>query len=286
MPDKLYRKKRIKMIKKTLLTGIMFLLLLPAAKSQSFGDIYEKSIESNIAIPYSFLREADVMWSKKLWRLIDLREKMNLPLYYPTTTTADGRMSLANIILGEIKSGTINAYDPVNMNVSVTYSDIEKLMGAGIDSTQIQDMSGVFRDTILYSEARTDQIMQLLVLEEWYFDKKHSRMDVRIIGLCPIRVYYNEDMGRMARSMLFWVSFEDFRDTFARHEAYNTFNDAQRISYDDLFLQRRFSSIIYAESNVYDDRQINEYLLGKSALYEAERIKSELMETEHDLWEF
>lgn len=274
------------MIKKTLLSGIIFLLLLPVASSQSFGDIYKKSIEENIAIPYPFLREADVMWSKRLWRLIDLREKMNLPLYYPTTTTADGRMSLANIMLEEIKAGTISAYDPIKMTVSVTYSDIEKLMGAGIDSTQIQDMSGVFRDTILYTDPRPDQILQLLVLEEWYFDKKHSKLDVRVIGICPIRVYYNQDMGRMARSMLFWVRFEDFRDTFAHHEAYNTSNDAQRISYDDLFLQRKFSSIIYAESNVYDDRQINEYMVGKSALYEAERIQRELMEFEHDLWEF
>lgn len=274
------------MIKKTLLTGIIFLLLLPVAKSQSFGDIYKKSIEDNIAIPYSFLREADVMWGKTLWRLIDLREKMNLPLYYPTTTTADGRKSLSNLMLGEIKAGTISAFDPVNMNINVTYSDIERLMGAGIDSTQIQDMSGVFRDTILYTDPRPDQILQLLVLEEWYFDKKHSRMDVRIIKLCPIRVYYNQDMGRMARSMLFWVNFTDLRDTFARHEAYNSTNDAQRISYDDIFLQRRFSSIIYAESNVFDDRQINEYMVGKAALFEAEKIKRELSDFEHDLWEF
>lgn len=273
-------------MKRLVLLGLLGLFISSAAFTQSFGDIYEKSIVDNAAIPYPFLREADVIWSKRIWRLIDMREKMNLPLYYPTTTTADGRMSLTNILLGEIKAGIINAFDANNMNVSVTYSDIEKLMGAGADTVQVPTMSGALKDTVLVKEPRPDEILQLLVLEEWYFDKKHSRMDVRIIGLCPIRVYFNPELSRISRSQLFWVRYEDFRDTFARHEAYNRFNDAQRVSYDDLFMQRKFSSIIYAESNVYDDRLITEYMVGKAALYEAERIKQKLLEFEHDLWEF
>jgi hypothetical protein len=63
-------------------------------------------------------------------------------------------------------------------------------------------------------------------------------------------------------------------------------NDAQRISYDDLFMQRRFGSIVFGESNVFDDRQINEYTVGKYTLFEAERIKNELFNIEHDLWEY
>jgi gliding motility associated protien GldN len=273
-------------MKRLVLLGLIGLFISSAAFSQSFGDIYEKSIEDNVAIPYPFLREADVIWSKRIWRLVDMREKMNLPLYYPTTTTADGRMSLTNILLGEIKAGNINAFDANNMNISVTYSDIEKLMGAGADSIQIPTMSGVMKDTVLVREPRPDEVLQLLILEEWYFDKKHSRMDVRIIGLCPIRVYFNEELQKTMRSQLFWIRYDDFRDTFARHEIYNRFNDAQRVSYDDLFMQRKFSSIIYAESNVYDDRLISEYKLGKAALYEAERIKRELFEFEHDIWEY
>jgi len=273
-------------MKRLVLLGLLGLLISSAVFSQSFGDIYKKSIVDNAAIPYPFLREADVIWSKKLWRLIDMREKMNLALYYPTTPAADGRMSLTSIMMGEIKAGIINAYDPDNMNVSVTYSDIEKLMGGGADTVSILTMSGETKDTILARPARAEDILQLMVLEEWYFDKKHSKMDVRIIGICPIRVYYNTELGRISRSKLFWIKYEDFRDTFARHEAYNRFNDAQRVSYDDLFMQRKFSSIIYAESNVYDDRLISEYLLGKAALYEAERIKTKLLEFEHDLWEF
>jgi len=273
-------------MKRLILLGLLGLFISSAGFSQSFGDIYEKSIIDNAAIPYPFLREADVIWSKRITRLIDLREKMNLALYYPTTPMPDGRMSLTDIMLGEIQAGIINAYDPNNMNVSVTYSDIEKLMGGGSDTVQIPTMSGVMKDTVLSQEAKREEVLQLLVYEEWYFDKKHSRMDVRIIGLCPIRVYFNNELNRISRSQLFWIRYDDFRDTFARHETYNRFNDAQRISFDDLFMQRKFSSIIYAESNVYDDRLITEYMVGKAALYEAERIKSKLLEFEHDLWEY
>ncbi len=273
-------------MKRFVLFSLIVLFISTSSFSQSFGDIYEKSISESKAIDYPFLREADVIWSKKLWRMVDMREKMNLPLYYPTATTADGRMSLTNVILGELKSGLLNAYDVDNMTVSVTYDDIEQQMGAKRDSMQVPTMEGGMKDTIIVSEADPSQVLQLLIYEEWYFDKKHSKIDVRIIGLCPIRVYYNNELGRVSRSQLFWVRYDDFRDTFARHESYNRFNDAQRVSFDDLFMQRRFSSTIYAESNVYDDRQLNEYQVGKDVLIEAEKVKRELMEFEHDLWEY
>ncbi|MFO7851350.1 MAG: gliding motility protein GldN [Bacteroidota bacterium] len=273
-------------MKRLLLLGLIVLLFSPSGFSQSFGDIYEKSIVNNEPIPYPFLREADVVWSKRMWRLIDLREKMNQPLYYPLTERPDGRKSLMKIILGEVKAGNLNAYDADQMNVSVTYSDIESKMGGGADTVQIPDMQGVMRDTVIYNEPNEDEVKQLMLLEEWYFDKKHSRVDVRIIGISPIRVFFDSQLDRISRVQLFWIRFEDFRDTFSRHEAFNRFNDAQRLSFDDLFMQRRFSGTIYAESNVYDDRLINQYKVGKSALYEAEKIENELRTFEHDLWEY
>jgi hypothetical protein len=67
---------------------------------------------------------------------------------------------------------------------------------------------------------------------------------------------------------------------------FNDNNDAQRISFDDYFIQRRFNSYIYAESNVYSNRVISQYSVGMDALLEAERVKTYLFETEHDLWEY
>jgi hypothetical protein len=51
-------------------------------------------------------------------------------------------------------------------------------------------------------------------------------------------------------------------------------------------MQRRFSSYIFAESNVYENRPINSYALGMDALLEADKVKEYLFNMEHDLWEY
>src|SRR4051812_8127364 len=61
-------------------------------------------------IPYTYLREADVMWSKRVWRTLDLREKFNHPLYYPETRIND-RRSLFDVIKDALLAGDIHAFD-------------------------------------------------------------------------------------------------------------------------------------------------------------------------------
>ncbi|MCK4630713.1 MAG: hypothetical protein KAT40_04680, partial [Bacteroidales bacterium] len=137
-----------------IIPGILFLCMLfaPALKLSAQEDparvkgLYNKDIRDKSPIPYSHLREADVMWSKRIWRVIDLRKKINQPLYFPTEPIGD-RASLIHIILAEIKSGTVNAYDADigdDMTVKITQADIDRKMGAETDSTSIQIAPGVF----------------------------------------------------------------------------------------------------------------------------------------------
>ena len=264
-------------------TGASFLSAQPKR-------IYEKDITDKSPVPYPHLREADVMWSKKYVRIIDLREKMNLPLYYPTEPIGD-RKSLIDIIMEAVRSGEVTVYEARlmddEMNNPTTLGEIDAKLGASIDSTWVTDpVTNQQILTVIENKANTPEIKQYLMQEEWYFDKKHSVMKVRILGLCPIRFYFNIETEKPEKSKVFWVYFPDLRNTLVRNEVYNKYNDAHRISYDDLFMQRRFSSFIISQSNVYDNRQIIQYETGRMALLEANIIKEWLMNVEHDLWEY
>ena len=57
------------------------------------------------------------------------------------------------------------------------------------------------------------------------------------------------------------------------------------MSFDDLFWKRRFSSVIYKESNIHD-RKIETYQAGVDALYESQKIRNEIRNIEHDVWSF
>jgi gliding motility associated protien GldN len=280
-----------------ILAGLTGLLICTASMAQSFGDIYSKQMPDNQKINYTYLGESDVIWSKRLYRIIDLREKMNLNLFYPSlrydaannrfvSEMSDGRMNFSGILLNEILSGRVVATDGDAMTVPTTYNDIAAKMNRDTLTITVINAQGMEQDSTVTNMENPSDIKQLMLLEEWFFDKKHSRLDVRIIGICPIYMGYDQITSRLVKRRLFWIRYEDVRQALASSEAFNSFNDAQRISYEDLMLQRRFNGYIVAESNVYDDRSINQYKMGPAQIFEAERIKNEIFNFEQDLWEY
>jgi gliding motility associated protien GldN len=252
--------------------------------------LYQKQIVDKKAIPYPYLREADVLWSKQMWRVIDLREKMNQSLYYPLDESKSGdRKNLFSILMMKIKTGEIEAYsgDDYSMREVITLAEIESVFDAGETTVKTFDLdTGLEKDTTTYRDIENSEVKQFLVKEEWYFDSKLSTMKVRLLGICPIRIAENPETGQLEKKRAFWVFFPTIRETLANFEVYNRNNDAQRISFDDLFMQRRFSSYIMMESNVYDNRAIGSYAVGRAALLESEKIKEWLFTVEHDLWEY
>ena len=260
------------------------------------GIYVKETIKERLPVPYPSLREADVMWSKRIWRVVDLREKLNFPLYFPTEEMQD-RKSLIQTLYRSLEKGELVAYDADmddEFTTTLSFKECETKMGGGmVQIGQNEDGSPKMQ----YAEPEWGNIKELLVKEEWYFDRKYSTLQCRIIGVCPIRVYYKtvntgEDTeggseGDLTKTKTFWIYFPEARKVLANTSVYNEHNDAQRYSFDDLFFFRRFSSYIIREGNVFNNRQISAYTLGGIPnMVESDKIKEDITNEEHDLWEF
>lgn len=238
-----------------------------------------------------FIREADVMWSKRIWRIVDFREKMNQRLYYPTTQM-QGSNNLINTLLNGIQAKQITAYDASNddeFKVPMTYTQVKEAFGAVSTTQTTRDIdTGETIEVTVQGQIRPEEIKQLMIKEEWFFDRQTSTMNVRIIGLCPIREYFRpEDVNQehVQRSQAFWVYFPEVRPVLAVNSV-KTDGGSLVMSYDDLFIKRRFSSYIVKESNVYNNRRIDQYLTGVDIMLRSQQIENEMFDYEQDLWEY
>ncbi|MCY1720755.1 gliding motility protein GldN [Prolixibacteraceae bacterium Z1-6] len=250
------------------------------------NDIYAKK-----PMPLVSVREADVFWSKTLWRIIDLREKMNIPLYYPTIEIAD-RINLINLLLQGIESGQITPYDARtddDFKIPMSFAQVKEIFGAQATTQKKIDFdTGEETEVLVAGDIRPNEIKQYMVKEEWYFDKQTSTLNVRILGLCPIREYVREGdtSGQVQRQKVFWVYYPEARGLLATNLVQNPYNTARQNSFDDVFIKRMFSSYIVKESNIYNNRDISSYLLGKQAMLESKKIEDKIFNFEQDLWEY
>jgi len=265
-----------------------------AQESTVLDGVYVKeNTPSRKVIPYIHLREADVMWSKRIWRRIDLRKKLNQSLYFPVGDDAkQGRKNLFAIIKESLlEEGTLTAYDagsavaPDDMfRKPLTEDEIEKKLYSVQTINKYDEDGNITGSEEVKNPVTSDQIKFYEIKEDWFFERERSVMDVRIIGIKPVKEYINE-AGEPMLEDLFWIYYPEARYVFANAEVYNRKNDAERRTYEDIFWKRQFESTIIKESNVYD-RSIAEYKTGIDALLEAERIKTEIFNFEHDLWSF
>ena len=245
-------------------------------------DIVKKQVMAERrVIQYQPVRESDVFWEKRIWRIIDVREKMNLPFSYPeepffkllsdAATKGDmpvystdddkftKRMSTDDVLAMLSKIDTIVTFDPE------TYEE------------KVQ---------IVRNDINWEDVKRFRLKEVWFFDKETSTMQVRILGIAPLIDVKDNDGNFRFEKPMFWVYYPQARELFARHRVFTLGgNTNATVSWEDLFEMRLFASYIYKESNVYD-RKLEEYVRGVDLLMESDRIKNDLFNFEHDLWQY
>lgn len=256
------------------------------------GIFVKEHYPSRRVIPYTSLREADVMWNKRVWRRIDLREKQNHVLYFPIKDYAQGRKNLFEIIQDAVlNEGTITAYSPGSVvapddmfTTPLTTEEVKKILTPTTSEDVYDEFGEITGTQEVENPIAAAQVKFYDIKEEWFFDKQRSVMDVRIIGILPM-IEVETETGEKALKDLFWIYYPEARYVFANNEVFNRANDAERRTYEDIFWKRQFASRITKVSNVYE-RRIADYKSGIDALLESEKLKEEIFNVEHDLWHF
>jgi gliding motility associated protien GldN len=278
-------------MKQFIFSIFIFVSVLASAQQGVFqpGDyrdgIYDKENAVNRRfIPYTHLREADVTWEKRVWREVDMREKVNQPLYYPIEIV-NGRMSLFQVLAKYILKGELMAFSDQEFLVPFEITAIkdklkkcDSLSESSFNEAGEEVIARIYKcdSTGIYRQIRKYQLK-----EDWFFDRQKSVLEVRIIGMGV----FTYDEEKEAPREQFWVYFPACRPFFAKHEVYNPKNDSERRTFEDIFWKRQFGSKIVKETNVYD-RNVQEYSKGIDELLESDRIKNDIFRWEHDLWHF
>lgn len=253
----------------------------PIDEDRPLDDIVEKRmVNERRVLGYEPIREADIFWEKRVWRVIDVREKMNLPFAYPERPFFTILMDAA--INGEI---TVYSVEDDKFTYKLEPDEVAS-MGASVDTVITFDPE-TYQEQIqvVRNELNPEDVKRFRLKEVWFFDEESSRLQSRILGIAPL-IDVNDDNGNFRyEKPMYWVYYPGVREMLARERVFNIENDASLNTWEDLMEQRYFASYIIKESNVYD-RRIQDYLTGVDRLLEAEKIKNEIFNFEHDLWEY
>lgn len=263
----------------------------------------DNAIEKNLVkdrtpLNYEHIREDDAIYREKVWREIDIREKMNLAFRY-SADEDNGNQRFIAILLNTIKSGEVTAFDASiddRFTTPMTLEQIGSKLAGGCDTIMVPDTEkdpdlskGIMKQSVVCEEFNMDDVTKFRIKEEWVFDKESSRMFVRILGIAPVKTFFDKVTGKeLGSSPIFWIYYPDMRPALAKFEVYNGKNFGARMSWEELFESRFFGSYIVKSTldNPYDlylKQYVKEDIL---RLLEGDNIKDRIFNYEQDLWAY
>ena len=278
--------------------------LLNAKNPTEIGDTSSSEAITEF-VDYEYVDDKNILWSKVVYEFIDLNERLNFPLLFPVNDTKydDTRKSLWRVIRENIENGKISeVYDSNNDN----FTEASRIIGK--DSTDLEaniyknyNISDIYKSKYIPESfvprevASSADIFGYVIKGVWYFDKIHAELRYRLLAIQP----YGTDLktsvdGEETETGYFWIWYPSIREILDKHLVFNDKNNNNRISFDELLINRRFSSYIYKYDNVYGDIEIRDYIRQRDnesyaqwqtrIIMESERIKKEILDFEIDMW--
>ena len=297
--------------KNVLLIGAIMLLplsmaaqanILNAKKPEEIGKktLAQKAKDNDTPLKYGYVDDRDILWSKTIWEIIDLDERVNFPLYYPVDTIGIGsdRRSLYDVLLKNIKNGKLtDVYVDSYFTEKRKFRDLDATLQK-VDTTdygyeQFNAGEKISEEYINRRDLTAADLEEYLIKGIWYFDKRQGELKYRLLGIAPVAPDVNFIDGDNIdpynnKVALFWVWYPSARKILHEAKVFNQRNSAQPISFDMLLNARRFSAVIYKEENVHGDRKIKDYISDNSLfqLLESQRIKETIRDREQDMWNY
>ena len=267
-------------------------------------------------------RDDDIVWSKTVYRVIDMRDKQNYQLYFPVTPNNENR-SLFRLILEAALNDSLKAFNCVEKEIKPAYDkvmsrdDFRKLfiyitLDPNDTTYKIQDKEPLVvqnpltqQDSIVKSlyAAYVKNQMKFIIQEIVYFDKHTSRLYSNIIGIAPFyglnetnisflglakrdANYKINAWDYLRSSVLCWFRFNDLRPYLARQYVIPNSNSTQRLTFDEFFSQKLYSSYLLGDSNNRGWMLLQYLTDAEKIRKEQQRIETEMLNFEQDLWEY
>jgi gliding motility associated protien GldN len=260
------------------------------------GAVERSAFKERIPLAYENLRADDALFMERVWREIDIREKINQPFGYKSDDD-NGSQRFVNIMVNAVRSGKVTAFtaDDDRFTTPLDSVQFEKVItGGGQCDTNavynLNDPTKIDKYVVNCNSLNPDQVVKFRIKEDWVFDREASRMFCRIIGIAPCKTQLALD-GKTERGAtpLFWIYYPDLRETLARSEVYNPKNmGVSRLTWEELFETRMFGSYILKSTiDNAQNRPIRTYVKDPIlALLEGDNIKNKIFDYEQNLWSY
>lgn len=247
-------------------------------------------------------RADDVVWSRVVYRVIDMREKQNYQLYFPMRPNEEYR-SLFRVMLEAITQD-VPVYRKNARELKPEFSDSARLVGEELSKVFAFDNSNdnnLIQEDTITKEKRivNDQYFnyvknqyKFLIQEIVFFDKHTSRMYSKILGIAPLYALHPDNtqskksIKYFQESVLCWFAFDELRPFLAKQYVIPNGNETQRLTYDDYFAQKLYSSYLLGDSNMFNRMLLEVAVDPVKIRKEQDRIETELLNFEQDLWEY